>query len=288
VAPPDQALDRLCRPGRRLAPCLPPGQRPVPLAPARPPDDRLSQGPPGRRQVGRQGVRRPWSRRRSPSCASGWAPTGSGPRTPSRARSTTPPTRTSAWASRTASASRSCRSTRTSRSSCRSAPAVAGGLLARHGPRRPQGADGAHQHRKQLEDNAGRLLGFHLHDVDLDGHDHQAIGTGAIDFEMVRGFFRPEHLFVIELSPRVPVEGVLASKVLSRYSRSLTRRATRWLPTQPGAPIPPLRTSAPRRLRRGPSRCPREALTRLSLSRCPRETTRRRSRASATRRARPS
>jgi sugar phosphate isomerase/epimerase len=71
---------------------------------------------------------------------------------------------------------------------------------------------GVIQHRKQLEDNAGRLLGFHLHDVDLEGHDHQAIGTGAIDFEMVRGFFRPEHLFVIELSPRVPVEGVQASK----------------------------------------------------------------------------
>lgn len=71
---------------------------------------------------------------------------------------------------------------------------------------------GVIQHRKQLEDNAGRLLGFHLHDVDLEGHDHQAIGTGAIDFEMVRGFFRPEHLFVIELSPRVPLEGVLASK----------------------------------------------------------------------------
>jgi sugar phosphate isomerase/epimerase len=68
------------------------------------------------------------------------------------------------------------------------------------------------QHRQQLVDNAGRLLGFHLHDVDLEGHDHQAIGTGAIDFEMVGGFFKPEHLFVIELSPRVPVEGVLASK----------------------------------------------------------------------------
>lgn len=66
-------------------------------------------------------------------------------------------------------------------------------------------------HRKQLESNAGRLLGFHLHDV-ADGHDHQAIGTGSIDFGMVGGFFRPEHLFVIELSPRVTVEGVRASK----------------------------------------------------------------------------
>ena len=67
-------------------------------------------------------------------------------------------------------------------------------------------------HRQQLEDNAARLLGFHLHDVDSEGHDHQAIGSGLVDFEMVSTFWRPEHLFVIELSPRVTVEGVRASK----------------------------------------------------------------------------
>ena len=33
-------------------------------------------------------------------------------------------------------------------------------------------------HRGQLEANAGRLIGFHLHDV-VDGHDHQAIGSGT-------------------------------------------------------------------------------------------------------------
>jgi sugar phosphate isomerase/epimerase len=67
-------------------------------------------------------------------------------------------------------------------------------------------------HRQQLEDNASRLLGFHLHDVDAEGHDHQAIGSGSVDFEMVSKFWRPEHLFVIELSPRVTLEGMLASK----------------------------------------------------------------------------
>jgi len=67
-------------------------------------------------------------------------------------------------------------------------------------------------HRGQLEANAGRLLGFHLHDVSPEGHDHQAIGSGLIDFAMVSQFWRPEHLFVIELSPRATVEGVLASK----------------------------------------------------------------------------
>jgi sugar phosphate isomerase/epimerase len=73
-------------------------------------------------------------------------------------------------------------------------------------------AMGLISHRQQLEDNASRLLGFHLHDVDAEGRDHQAIGSGTIDFEMLRSFWRPEHLFVIELSPRVPVEGVLSSK----------------------------------------------------------------------------
>jgi sugar phosphate isomerase/epimerase len=67
-------------------------------------------------------------------------------------------------------------------------------------------------HRGQLEANATRQLGFHLHDVDAEGNDHQAIGSGSIDFDMVSRFWRPEHIFVIELSPRVPVEGVMASK----------------------------------------------------------------------------
>jgi sugar phosphate isomerase/epimerase len=66
-------------------------------------------------------------------------------------------------------------------------------------------------HKGQLEANASRLLGFHLHDV-KEGHDHCAVGTGNIDFGMVSSFFRPEHLFVIELSPRVDTDGVLASK----------------------------------------------------------------------------
>lgn len=67
-------------------------------------------------------------------------------------------------------------------------------------------------HRGQLEANAPRQLGFHLHDVDEAGNDHQPVGSGTVDFEMVSSFWRPEHLLVIELSPRVPVEGVLQSK----------------------------------------------------------------------------
>lgn len=67
-------------------------------------------------------------------------------------------------------------------------------------------------HREHLTANAADLMGFHLHDVSADGHDHQAIGSGKIDFEMVSEFWRPHHVLVIELSPRLTVDQVAASK----------------------------------------------------------------------------
>lgn len=67
-------------------------------------------------------------------------------------------------------------------------------------------------HRSHLETMAPRLIGFHLHDVNAEGRDHQAVGSGKIDFEMVSQFWRPEHLLVLELSPRVSVEGVVSSR----------------------------------------------------------------------------
>jgi sugar phosphate isomerase/epimerase len=78
-------------------------------------------------------------------------------------------------------------------------------------------------HRAQLEQNSARLLGFHLHDVDQAGNDHQAVGSGSIDFEMLSGFFRPEHRFVIELHPKVPVDGVVSSK--ARLEALISRAA---------------------------------------------------------------
>jgi sugar phosphate isomerase/epimerase len=72
--------------------------------------------------------------------------------------------------------------------------------------------EGLLDHRTHLEKNAAWLIGFHLHDVSLDGHDHQPVGTGSVDFAMVSSFWRPEHLLILELSPRVEKEGVLASK----------------------------------------------------------------------------
>ena len=67
-------------------------------------------------------------------------------------------------------------------------------------------------HRQHLERNASRLAGFHLHDVDAGGHDHQPVGAGHVDFKMVSGFWRPEHHLTLELSPRVSAYDVSASK----------------------------------------------------------------------------
>lgn len=67
-------------------------------------------------------------------------------------------------------------------------------------------------HREHLEKNAPNAIGFHLHDVSAGGHDHQPIGSGRIDFDMISSFWRPEHTLVIELNPRLTVDEVLASK----------------------------------------------------------------------------
>jgi sugar phosphate isomerase/epimerase len=67
-------------------------------------------------------------------------------------------------------------------------------------------------HKTHLTRMAPRLLGFHLHDVSAAGRDHQALGDGKIDFEMVSSFWRPEHLLTIELSPRIDEDGVRRSQ----------------------------------------------------------------------------
>ncbi|HBM85669.1 MAG TPA: sugar phosphate isomerase/epimerase [Opitutae bacterium] len=67
-------------------------------------------------------------------------------------------------------------------------------------------------HREHLAAMADRLVGFHLHDVTEGGRDHQVPGTGTIDFQMLAEFVRPEHVLVLELSPRLTAEQVLASR----------------------------------------------------------------------------
>lgn len=67
-------------------------------------------------------------------------------------------------------------------------------------------------HREHLAKNAPRAIGFHLHDVTEDGHDHQPLGAGKVDFAMISEFWRPEHTLVLEFSPRLKPEEVASSK----------------------------------------------------------------------------
>lgn len=77
-------------------------------------------------------------------------------------------------------------------------------------------------HRAHLTRMSPRLIGFHLHDVSAKGQDHQPIGSGRIDFAMVSEFWRPEHLLVLEFSPRLAPEEVRASKERVESLLSLT------------------------------------------------------------------
>lgn len=67
-------------------------------------------------------------------------------------------------------------------------------------------------HKAHLEKMSPRLGGFHLHDVSESGRDHQVPGSGTIDFDMIAEFVRPEHTLVLELSPKLTTEQVLASR----------------------------------------------------------------------------
>jgi sugar phosphate isomerase/epimerase len=78
------------------------------------------------------------------------------------------------------------------------------------------------EHRRHLEANAAQLVGFHLHDVDSEGHDHCALGEGIVDFWMVSAFWQPHHLLTLELSPRVSVEQVSESR--ERVERLINQR----------------------------------------------------------------
>jgi sugar phosphate isomerase/epimerase len=67
-------------------------------------------------------------------------------------------------------------------------------------------------HKKHLARNAGRTLGFHLHDVDSKGRDHQPVGAGRVDFDMISSFWKPEHRLTLELSPRVSPDDIRSSR----------------------------------------------------------------------------
>mgnify|MGYP006077217185 CR=1 FL=1 len=67
-------------------------------------------------------------------------------------------------------------------------------------------------HETMLKENADRQLGFHLHDVNRKDRDHTEIGTGIIDWPMVKKYIKPEHLVILELSPKLSPKSILASK----------------------------------------------------------------------------
>jgi len=63
-------------------------------------------------------------------------------------------------------------------------------------------------HALHLESLAGRLIGFHLHDVEFPGRDHCPPGRGTIDFAALKPWVKREHIKVFELSPRLTEEEV--------------------------------------------------------------------------------
>ena len=65
-------------------------------------------------------------------------------------------------------------------------------------------------HAMHLESFAERLAGFHIHDVEYPGRDHQQPGTGSVDFKALQPFVRPEHIKVFEFSPNLETPQVMA------------------------------------------------------------------------------
>ncbi len=61
-------------------------------------------------------------------------------------------------------------------------------------------------HVMHLESLAGRLLGFHVHDVEFPARDHRAPGQGMIDFAALKRSVKPEHIKVFEFSPSLTEE----------------------------------------------------------------------------------
>jgi sugar phosphate isomerase/epimerase len=79
-------------------------------------------------------------------------------------------------------------------------------------------------HEQHLRAHASRLAGFHIHDV-RGFKDHLPLGVGEVDFGMVAKFIRPEHIVVLELSPRLdPSEVVESRDVLVRVLAEAERQ----------------------------------------------------------------
>jgi len=65
------------------------------------------------------------------------------------------------------------------------------------------------RHEEFLASLAGRLVGFHIHDVKFPAMDHCPPGSGDIDYAALKPHVKPDHIKVFELSPKVPAESAL-------------------------------------------------------------------------------
>jgi sugar phosphate isomerase/epimerase len=65
-------------------------------------------------------------------------------------------------------------------------------------------------HVLHLESLEMRLAGFHIHDVEYPGRDHQQPGTGCVDFASLKKFVKPEHIKVFEFSPNMDTPRAVA------------------------------------------------------------------------------
>ena len=65
-------------------------------------------------------------------------------------------------------------------------------------------------HAMHLETMSEWLHGFHIHDVQFPGRDHCPPGSGMIDWAALKPFVKPDHIKVLELSPGVQPQDVLA------------------------------------------------------------------------------
>jgi sugar phosphate isomerase/epimerase len=65
-------------------------------------------------------------------------------------------------------------------------------------------------HASQVDMLEPRLTGFHIHDVEYPGRDHQQPGTGCIDFAALKKYVKPEHIKVFEFSGSLNTEQVRA------------------------------------------------------------------------------
>ncbi|MBI5638212.1 MAG: TIM barrel protein [Nitrospinae bacterium] len=71
-------------------------------------------------------------------------------------------------------------------------------------------------HRKMLETFGSRLVGMHLHDVVNGYTDHNEPGCGAVDWDMVKGFLKPDTIRVMEINRRIPLDRALQGAAFLR------------------------------------------------------------------------